>query len=198
MVQKQQRVISTFVAEVIPIQWPNNIAADLFFVVCTRSNTGMTNAPLLEFHFTQQPTIRLVVCFCALIIVGCGNKTDQGRIAVNGAVIEGDYFIGDGTIRFLPQAGNNGPIALTDVKDGFYHFSKQDGPYPGNYKVIINLEIDLEALSKISKERVDAVAPKMSWEENVAVPKEGSATINFLLDVTKADASSKSTGKIIP
>ena len=120
-------------------------------------------------------------CFCGLMIVsmtGCGTKAEPRRVAVRGSVIVGDKLVPDATVRFLPEQRNAGPVAVTGVNGGLYKFTKLDGPYPGKYKVSVNLE--LGSLSKIASDDPNAPPPTMQWEQDVTVPDQESATEHFL------------------
>ncbi len=120
-------------------------------------------------------------CFCGLIIVsfaGCGAKAEPRRVAVRGSVIVGDKLVPDATVRFLPEPGNAGPVAVTEVSGGLYNFTKLNGPYPGKYKVSVNLE--LGSLSKMASDDPNAPPPPMQWEQEVTVPDQESATQHFL------------------
>ena len=102
-------------------------------------------------------------CFCGLMIVsmtGCGTKAEPRRVAVRGSVIVGDKLVPDATVRFLPEHGNAGPVAVTGVNGGLYKFTKLNGPYPGKYKVSVNLE--LGSLSKIASDDPNAPPPIQS------------------------------------
>ncbi len=120
-------------------------------------------------------------CFCGWMIVsltGCGTKQEPRRVAVRGSVIVGDKLVPEATVRFLPETGNAGPVAMTSVVGGLYNFTKLDGPYPGKYKVSVNLE--LGSLSKIASDDPNAPPPPMQWEQDVTVPDQESATQHFL------------------
>lgn len=120
-------------------------------------------------------------CFCGLIIVsltGCGGQAEPRRVAVQGSVIVDDKLVPDATVRFLPEKGNNGPVAVTGVKGGLYNFTKLNGPYPGKYKVSVNLE--LGSLSKVASDDPNAPPPPMQWEQEVTVPDQESVTQHFL------------------
>ena len=112
------------------------------------------------------------------VMLGCGAKPDPRRVVVRGSVIVGDKLVPEATLRFLPEPGNTGPVAMTDVKGGLYNFSKLDGPFPGKYKVSVNLE--LGSISKIASEDPNAPPPPMQWEQEVTVPDQESATQHFL------------------
>lgn len=126
--------------------------------------------------------MRLLSGLCSLllcgVLIGCGVKLEPRRVVVRGSVIVGDKLVPEATVRFLPEPGNTGPVALTDVKGGLYNFSKLDGPFPGKYKVSVNLE--LGSISKIASEDPNAPPPPMQWEQEVTVPDQETATQHFL------------------
>ncbi len=124
----------------------------------------------------------------SLTLIGCGGKPEPRRVAVRGSVIVGDKLVPDATVRFLPQPGNPGPVAWTSVSGGLYNFTKLDGPYPGKYKVSVNLE--LSSVSKIASDDPNAPPPPMQWEQEVTVPDRDAATQHFLwtsVDELKAE-----------
>lgn len=123
--------------------------------------------------------MRLVLMWLGLLaMIGCAGKAEPRRVAVRGSVIVGDKLVPDATVRFLPEPGNTGPVAMTGVVGGLYNFTKLDGPYPGKYKVSVNLE--LASLSKIASDDPNAPPPPMQWEQEVTVPDQESATQHFL------------------
>jgi hypothetical protein len=143
----------------------------------------------------------------SLALFGCGGSSEPRRVAVDGAVIVGETVIGEATVRFLPEPGNSGPVVATSVVDGLYRFSQLDGPYPGKYKVLVNLE--LGAISKLATERPNEPPPPTNWEVLVTVPDQESATQHLVWKgaseatrprtskdglSTKADRSEKSAG----
>ncbi|MFM9964492.1 MAG: hypothetical protein ACKV2Q_25095 [Planctomycetaceae bacterium] len=121
---------------------------------------------------------RALLLLGLLSLIGCSGKAEPRRVAVRGSVIVGDKLVPDATVRFLPQLGNPGPVAWTSVSGGLYNFTKLDGPYPGKYKVSVNLE--LGSLSKIASDDPNAPHPPMQWEQEVTVPDRDSATQHFL------------------
>ena len=125
--------------------------------------------------------MRLFTCLCCLAIAtvtGCGGKAEPRRVAVRGSVIVGETLVPEATVRFLPEPGNSGPVAWTSVSGGLYNFTKFDGPYPGKYKVSVNLE--LSSQSKIVSDDPNAPPPPSQWEQAVTVPDQESATQHFL------------------
>lgn len=134
--------------------------------------------------------MRLALMWLGLLaMLGCGGKAEPRRVAVRGSVIVGDKLVPEATVRFLPEKGNAGPVTMTGVSGGLYNFTNLDGPYPGKYKVSVNLE--LGSLTKITSEDPNAPPPPMQWEQEVIVPDQESATQHFLwksADELKAEA----------
>lgn len=118
----------------------------------------------------------IVLSACGLLL-GCGKKADQHRVAVDGSIISSDKLLPNGTIRFLPEQGNNGPVAVTTVSGGLYRFTNADGPYPGKYRAVVNLELDYSALAKMSS--TSSESPRMNWEAAAIVPDKARATLHF-------------------
>ena len=119
----------------------------------------------------------LIGLITASLLMGCGKSSGPQRVAVDGAIVSSDKLIPNGTIRFLPEPGNNGPVAIVTVTDGLYRFTNENGPYPGKYKAAVNLELDYSVLVKMSSSTSEP--PRMNWEEAVTVPDQKRATLHF-------------------
>lgn len=145
----------------------------------------------------------IVLCLISGWLIGCGAKAEPRRVAVRGSVIVGDKPVAEATVRFRPAPGNPSPIAVTTVSGGLYNFTNRDGPFPGRYTAVVNLE--LNSLSKMASEDPNAPAPPMEWEQDVTVPDEESATQHFLWQSpadpkteTKGPATSETTNVSSP
>ncbi len=69
---------------------------------------------------------------------GCGGAADSlPRQAVSGAVTLDGRPLARGSIQFQP-ASQNGVAAGAEIKDGKYAIPRDQGPIPGEYKVIIS------------------------------------------------------------
>ena len=68
-------------------------------------------------------------------------------------------------------------VAITTISGGLYQFTNENGPYPGKYKAVVNLELDYSVLVKMSSSASEP--PRMNWEEAVAVPDHKRATLHF-------------------
>lgn len=154
--------------------------------------TGIVGVRPIAVRMRRATAILIV---CGLKMLGCGGPSGPQRVAVDGSILSSEKLLPSGTIRFLPEPGNNGPIAITTVNGGLYRFTEADGPYPGNYKVSVNLELDYSVLAKMSSSSSEA--PPMNWEEKVTVPDKKSVTLHFDWPASKgsseADASRKTT-----
>ena len=139
----------------------------------------------------MKPLLRLIVLLSVTSLLGCGGSKTPARVAVHGSVMTAEGFIANGTIRFLPQPGTTGPVAITVVKDGLYRFTADDGPYPGDYKAAVNLELDHAELSKLSS--TTQQAPRMNWEQLVTVPNASQAIQHL---EWKGDADSSAPTKV--
>ncbi|MGZ0168458.1 MAG: hypothetical protein ACKVHE_02780 [Planctomycetales bacterium] len=81
------------------------------------------------------------------LISGCG---DSGipRQAVHGRIAGAEGR--SGLVSFVPRENTQGPAARASLIDGEYEFSRADGPVPGDYTVIIQLEISQDLTSGIA------------------------------------------------
>ncbi|MFH1304265.1 MAG: hypothetical protein ABIK07_24695 [Planctomycetota bacterium] len=78
--------------------------------------------------------------FLSLSVVGCGE--DTGRISFSGKIEGLQDF--QGTISFRPTASEtNLPVTSERVKHGRYSFTRENGPFPGEYAVLIERHVPL-------------------------------------------------------
>ncbi|NQV27724.1 MAG: hypothetical protein HQ518_25530 [Rhodopirellula sp.] len=79
-------------------------------------------------------------------ISGCG---DSGipRQAVHGRISGAEGR--SGLVNFVPRENTRGPAARTSLIDGEYQFSRANGPVPGDYTVIIQLEVSQNMTSGV-------------------------------------------------
>lgn len=81
---------------------------------------------------------------CCLILTvigfisGCGDDSNP-RLAVYGRVAGAEGR--SGLVSFVPQESTQGPAARATLVNGEYQFGRNDGPVPGEYNVLIQLEI---------------------------------------------------------
>ena len=86
----------------------------------------------------------------ALLNVGCGGADGPVRIPVSGTVTVDELPLASGMIRFVPKDDKSGPGASTQIIDGVFRFSADDGPVIASHRVEIeaigyqNFEIDDE------------------------------------------------------
>ena len=96
-------------------------------------------------------TIRNASCWLSIAVAtatcGCG---DSGipRQAVHGRIAGTEGR--SGLVDFVPRNGTQGPAARASLVDGEYQFSRSDGPVPGDYTVIIQLEVSQDLTSGVA------------------------------------------------
>jgi hypothetical protein len=97
----------------------------------------------------RTPTARywLSVVAVGTLISGCG---DSGipRQAVHGRIAGAEGR--SGLVSFVPRENTQGPAARASLIDGEYEFSRADGPVPGDYTVIIQLEVSQDLTSGVA------------------------------------------------
>jgi hypothetical protein len=81
------------------------------------------------------------------LISGCG---DSGipRQAVHGRITGAEGR--SGLVNFVPRENTHGPAARASLVNGEYQFSRADGPVPGDYTVIIQLEVSQDMTSGVA------------------------------------------------
>lgn len=89
----------------------------------------------------------LAVALAGVLISGCG---DSGipRQAVYGRIAGAEGQ--SGLVSFVPRENTHGPAARASFIDGAYKFSRADGPVPGDYTVIIQLEVASDMTSGVA------------------------------------------------
>src|SRR5688500_7472783 len=87
-----------------------------------------------------------VVMFALLGGCGGGESDDRPRQAISGAVSLDDRPLAHGFIQFQPMS-EQGVAAGGNVTDGKYAIDRDQGPVPGEYKVIISTAQAPEASS---------------------------------------------------
>ncbi len=73
------------------------------------------------------------------LIGGCG-ESDPERLAVRGAVWLDGEPLPAGRIEFLPRGDTRSPATTGVVQDGFYEFTRGQGPMVGDYRVAIHVQ----------------------------------------------------------
>jgi hypothetical protein len=82
--------------------------------------------------------ISVWISICTLgvsTVIGCGRGTD--RIAVKGSVAVDGKPLESGSIRFVPDAGVQGPTAGGSIAAGRFEIPATDGPLAGIHRVEI-------------------------------------------------------------
>lgn len=92
-------------------------------------------------------TCWLTVALIGTFVPGCGDS-DIPRQAVYGHIAGAEGR--SGLVSFVPRENSHGPSARTSLIDGQYQFSRSDGPIPGDYTVIIQLEVSPDMTSGVA------------------------------------------------
>jgi hypothetical protein len=120
----------------------------------------------------------LVIAFGStpLLAVGCGDDGLGTRYAVSGKVTYKGANVEKGKISFVPENSNDRG-ALGEIKDGYYSLttqSKDDGAFPGKYKVVVDTrDIDENA----AKAATEKFAKDKKIEGLKQIPQEVQAKI---------------------
>jgi len=96
---------------------------------------------------TRTVTRWLAAALIGTLIPGCGDS-DIPRQAVYGRIDGAEGR--SGLVSFVPRENTQGPAARASFVDGEYEFSRSDGPVPGDYTVIIQLEVSPDMTSGIA------------------------------------------------
>jgi hypothetical protein len=83
------------------------------------------------------------VGFCGLalsvLVTGCGGTSDElPRQAISGTVTLDGKPLELGIIQFRPASSSEPVPAGAEIKDGTFSIPRDQGPTPGNYRVVIN------------------------------------------------------------
>jgi hypothetical protein len=104
-----------------------------------------------------------------MFVLGCGGG-QSGRQPVFGSVSGADDR--QGFISFVPAGGNHSPTARCRIRDNHYQFTKDDGPLPGRYQVLIQLERDR-----------DAIGDGNVVVKEVSIPREAAGEMSAELEI---------------
>ena len=107
-----------------------------------------------------------------LAIAGCGGGGEgrvslSGKVTVNGRPLEAQ----SASISLVPLEGTEGPSAGTEIVDGAYSISADEGPFPGKHSVRIVAmrktgEKFRDEFAKTPDKMIDAVAQFLPAQYN--------------------------------
>jgi hypothetical protein len=92
---------------------------------------------------------------CGLCFTACGGSGDPRRHALRGNVTVSGTSVAKGSISFLPSQGVAGPPATTVIEAGEYRFTTENGPFAGEHRVVIGIELEPD----VADEAVSTTAP---------------------------------------
>jgi hypothetical protein len=73
----------------------------------------------------------------AVLFAGCRGDRGPERVIVSGKVTHNGKPVGEGEIRFVPDASSPAPMAGADIKDGLYRSDIRGGVPIGTHKIEI-------------------------------------------------------------
>ena len=154
------------------------------------TNPGLRGVSLHGPRSFQFPGLLIALCLIALCLAGCGDAGDGlARLPLSGQVKFDGRSDLSGRIRFAPAKGATGPVASTEVKDGGYQFTRDNGPVAGAHQVVLELAVE----DPSAESNPAASGPKGGWVSPYrtiirdAVLTEAVTTVNF--DLSAADGA---------
>lgn len=134
----------------------------------------------------------LLALALATALAGCGSPSGPSRVPGGGSVELGNTPADDFLINFFPKSDNVAPPASTNIRNGKYRFSSNDGPMPGPYRVEIERVVVRgkkpveDARAGASPNGPKADGPKSDgpkkWKFDFRVPDRGPFTKDFKLE----------------
>lgn len=74
-----------------------------------------------------------------IVISGCGENDEIGRVEVNGEVTLNGVPVKAGRLNFIPEGETKGPATGTKIVNGTYSIERERGPVPGQYLVRVQV-----------------------------------------------------------
>ena len=135
---------------------------------------------------TRRWSVRLFVCFCACLLVGCGSGRPKTAI-VRGTVTYKGKPVPNGTVNFIPA---DGPSATATIgRDGAYRlttFKEGDGAVLGTHRIVVVAMQDMTGKtgadwSPLPEPIVPLKYTSLSTTDLTADVKEGENTVDLVL-----------------
>jgi hypothetical protein len=117
--------------------------------------------------------------FIAACIVGCGSS-DGTRVSGGGQVTLDGEPVKMASISFQPKDGH-GVSALTEVKNGAYSFTRENGPAAGPQRVMVEI-LSEDKLRDVARKEPVRGASEIRWVLEYDVPAKGAFHKDFALD----------------
>ena len=126
-----------------------------------------------------------VLCGILLVATGCGcSNSGPQRRAIHGKVVSARPVI---TIALQPTGEAAAPAVSTAVANGEYRFTRDDGPLPGDYRVVFTFADQPSGFSTGPKKEflvtpANQIAPPAPPPNvTVAVPAEGPLELDIVV-----------------
>ena len=126
----------------------------------------------------------LVLCGA---LAGCGGPSDElPREAISGKVSLDGQPLATGVIQFRPTSSEPAP-AGAQIKDGAFSIPRNEGPTPGNYKVVINAAGEAKALSAAESSGEKAIKRGGLAPELIPPQYNSNSTLTAKVEAGKAN-----------
>jgi hypothetical protein len=87
-------------------------------------------------HMLRFPLALSVLALCLSLCLGCGDNGPP-RYSISGKVTSGGTAIPTGSIKFVPDEGNEVGETTYEIKNGAYSSTGSDGIGGGHYNVVV-------------------------------------------------------------
>ncbi len=126
------------------------------------------------------PKLLLIVLATLVVLPGCGSD-GPSRVALSGIVTRAGQPLESGSLSCTPAPGQRGVAANATIAKGRYQFSRDDGPTPGLYKVLIQETLTKDEIMKRRQDQPTSDAPVKPWVKEITVPDSKSGSLDFEL-----------------
>lgn len=126
--------------------WRNSVVS--LFLVTAMEQLNCSSAGMVHrYSLMGTAGCWLLMSVAVVFLSGCG-ESGIPRQPVFGKISGAEGRTG--LVSFVPAEGTSGPAARASLVNGEYRFSRSDGPVPGNYTVIIQLEVSHDMTSGVA------------------------------------------------
>jgi len=120
----------------------------------------------------------------------CGRPSDPyERIVVSGVVHVNGKPLEQGRITFVPMEGNSGPVAGSDINNGRFQTSREQGPGIGQYRVkVIGIRKTGRMVPGVEGSGSENDSNAMTAEIKQFLPPEYNEKTTLTVEITEASS----------